>query len=78
YVVILFISAFYGTNVGHVFESIDTAYACAYKKITTADATRLMQLAVEAHSPQMVGKFRFKLKYAHVGGHNPPVIVLHG
>ncbi|MDE5021020.1 ribosome biogenesis GTPase Der, partial [Francisella tularensis subsp. holarctica] len=39
---------------------------------------RLIQLAVEAHTPPMVGKFRIKLKYAHFGGHNPPVIVIHG
>lgn len=78
YVDIHFISALHGTNVGHIFESIETAYECANRKITTADATRLMQLAVEAHTPPMVGKFRIKLKYAHVGGHNPPVIVIHG
>ncbi len=78
YVDIHFISALHGTGVGHLFESIDTAYECANRKITTADATRLLQLAIEAHSPPMVGKFRIKLKYAHVGGHNPPVIVIHG
>ncbi|MCL4122342.1 UNVERIFIED_CONTAM: hypothetical protein GTU68_009043 [Idotea baltica] len=78
YVDILFISALHGTNVGHIFESIETAYACATRKITTADATRLMQLAVDAHNPPVVGKFRIKLKYAHVGGHNPPLIVIHG
>ncbi|MED7820106.1 MULTISPECIES: ribosome biogenesis GTPase Der [unclassified Francisella] len=78
YVDIHFISALHGTNVGHVFESIQTAYECANRKITTADATKLLQLAIEAHSPPMVGKFRIKLKYAHVGGHNPPVIVIHG
>lgn len=78
YVDIHFISALHGTNVGHIFESIETAYECANRKITTADATKLMQLAIEAHSPPMVGKFRIKLKYAHVGGHNPPVIVIHG
>jgi GTP-binding protein len=78
YVDMLFISALHGTNVGHIFESIETAYACATRKITTADATKLMQLAVDAHNPPMVGKYRIKLKYAHVGGHNPPVIVIHG
>ncbi|MGQ4001455.1 ribosome biogenesis GTPase Der [Francisellaceae bacterium CB299] len=78
YVDILFISALHGTNVGHIFESIEAAYACATRKITTADATKLMQLAVDAHNPPMVGKYRIKLKYAHVGGHNPPVIVIHG
>ncbi|APC97407.1 ribosome biogenesis GTPase Der [Francisella frigiditurris] len=78
YIDIHFISALHGTNVGHVFDSIDTAYECANRKITTADATRLLQMAVDAHSPPMVGKFRIKLKYAHVGGHNPPIIVIHG
>ncbi|ASG68604.1 GTPase Der [Francisella halioticida] len=78
YVDIHFISALHGTNVGHVFESIETAYECANKKITTADVTKLLQLAIDAHSPPVVGKFRIKLKYAHVGGHNPPVIVIHG
>jgi GTP-binding protein len=50
YVDILFISALHGTNVGHIFESIEAAYACATRKITTADATKLMQLAVDAHN----------------------------
>jgi len=78
YIDILFISALHGTNVGHLFESIEKAYAGATQKITTADANRVLKLAVDAHNPPMVGRFYIKLKYAHLGGHNPPVIVIHG
>ena len=78
YIDIHFISALHGTGVGHIFDSIDTAYECATRKITTADVTRILKMALEAHSLPMVGKFRIKLKYAHMGGHNPPVIVIHG
>lgn len=78
YVEMHFISALHGTNVGHLFESIDKAYECAMRKITTPEVTQLLKLAVEAHQPPLVGKHRIKLKYAHIGGHNPPVIVIHG
>ena len=78
YVDIHFISALHGTNVGHLFASIDSAYQSAHKSISTAKLTQVLKLAVQDHPPPIAGKSRIKLKFAHLGGHNPPVIVVHG
>ncbi|MDC0535008.1 ribosome biogenesis GTPase Der [Francisellaceae bacterium] len=75
---IYYISALHGTNVGHIFESIDAAYESANKKLTTTDLTNALKIAMEENQPPMSGRFRIKPKYAHLGGHNPPVIVIHG
>lgn len=73
-----FISALHGTNVGHLFESVHEAYRCATRKFTTARLTKILEDAVKGHSPPMVQGRRIKLRYAHTGGHLPPVIVIHG
>jgi GTPase len=73
-----FISALHGTNVGHLFSSISEAYESATKKISTTEITAAMKLAMQEHQPPMSGKHRIKPKFAHIGGHNPPVIVIHG
>ncbi len=73
-----YISALHGTNVGHIFESIDAAYDSSNKKLTTTDLTNALKIAMEENQPPMSGRFRIKPKYAHLGGHNPPVIVIHG
>lgn len=73
-----FISALHGSGVGNLFESIDEAYESATKKISTSQITRILQKAVLAHSPPLVQGRRVKLRYAHVGGHNPPRIIIHG
>ncbi|WP_119343051.1 ribosome biogenesis GTPase Der [Facilibium subflavum] len=78
YVDIHFISALHGTNVGHLFDSIQAAYQSANKKISTPQLTQVLKLATQEHQPPISGKSRIKLKYAHMGGHNPPVIVVHG
>ncbi len=78
FVRIHFISALHGTGVGNLFASIDEAYASAIKKISTPLVTKILQKAVLEHSPPLVHGRRIKLRYAHVGGHNPPVIVIHG
>ena len=78
YIDIHFISARYGTNVGKLFQSLQRAYQSAHKKIPTPALTQVLKLAVEKHRPPMVGKSRINLKYAHIGGHNPPIIVIHG
>ena len=46
--------------------------------INTADLTRLLEQAVEAHQPPLVRGRRVKLKHAHLGGNNPPRIIIHG
>ena len=73
-----FISALHGTGVGHLFESVQEAYASATKRINTSMLTRIMEMAQEDHQPPMVRGRRVKMKYAHAGGYNPPVIVIHG
>ncbi|MET1219718.1 MAG: ribosome biogenesis GTPase Der [Glaciecola sp.] len=73
-----FISALHGTGVGHLFESVQEAYASATKRINTSMLTRIMEMAQEDHNPPLVRGRRVKMKYAHAGGYNPPVIVIHG
>ncbi|QYJ74166.1 MULTISPECIES: ribosome biogenesis GTPase Der [Shewanella] len=73
-----FISALHGTGVGHLFESIEEAYDSATRRVSTSMLTRIMQMAQDDHQPPMVNGRRVKLKYAHVGGYNPPIVVVHG
>lgn len=73
-----FISALHGSGVGNLFDSIKEAYECATQKMTTSMLTRILQIAVDEHQPPMISGRRVKLKYAHPGGYNPPIIVIHG
>ncbi|QGM81263.1 ribosome biogenesis GTPase Der [Otariodibacter oris] len=73
-----FISALHGSGVGNLFESIQEAYQCATQKMTTSMLTRILQMATDDHQPPLVNGRRVKLKYAHPGGYNPPIIVIHG
>ncbi len=72
------ISALHGTGVGELFGSVKRAYASAMRKLSTPELTQLLETAVAAHQPPMVRGRRIKLRYAHQGGKNPPVIVIHG
>ncbi|WP_395340872.1 ribosome biogenesis GTPase Der [Ningiella sp. W23] len=73
-----FISALHGTGVGHLFESVQEAYASATARVNTAMLTEIMEMAQVDHQPPLVRGRRVKMKYAHAGGYNPPVIVIHG
>ncbi|GLT19468.1 GTPase Der [Vibrio zhanjiangensis] len=73
-----FISALHGTGVGHLFESVQEAYKSATTRVGTSVLTRIMKMATEDHQPPMVRGRRVKLKYAHAGGYNPPIVVIHG
>ncbi len=73
-----FISALHGTGVGDLFPQINKAYASAMRELATPALNRILERAVEAHQPPMVRGRRIKLRYAHQGGKNPPVIVIHG
>ena len=73
-----FISALHGSGVGNLFESVREAYTCATQKMTTSMLTRILQMATDEHQPPMISGRRIKLKYAHPGGYNPPIIVVHG
>lgn len=73
-----FISAKKRQGLGPLWTSIAQAYKAANCKMPTPVLTRLLQEAVQFQSPQRSGMFRPKLRYAHQGGMNPPVIVIHG
>ncbi|MGF1695110.1 ribosome biogenesis GTPase Der [Vibrio lamellibrachiae] len=73
-----FISALHGTGVGHLFESVQEAYKSATTRVGTSVLTRIMKMASDDHQPPMVRGRRVKMKYAHAGGYNPPIVVIHG
>jgi len=75
---VLHISAIKRQGLGPVWKSITSAWASATCKMSTPVLTRLLQEAVEFQQPKRAGIFRPKLRYAHQGGQNPPVIVIHG
>lgn len=72
------ISALHGSGVGNLFNSVDEAYLSANKKLATPLLTKILQKAIEAHTPPLVQGRRIKLRYAHAGGQHPPLIVIHG
>lgn len=73
-----FISALHGTGVGHLYESVEEAFVSATKRISTSMVTKILDMAIFDHQPPMHNGRRIKLKYAHAGGYNPPIIVIHG
>lgn len=73
-----YISALKGTGVSSLFKSIDETYLACMAKLPTPKLTRLLHAAVEQHQPPKLGAFRPKLRYAHQGGQNPPIVVVHG
>lgn len=73
-----FISARKRQGIQALWKSIARAYASAMVKMPTPVLTRLLQEAVAFQAPRKSGMFRPKLRYAHQGGQNPPVIVIHG
>ncbi len=73
-----FISALKGEGINPLMASVDAAYAASMVKMPTPKLSRLLLAAVEKQAPPRHGIFRPKLRYAHQGGNNPPVIVIHG
>ena len=73
-----YISAIKRQGLGPVWKSIAQAHASANRKMSTPVLTRLLLEAVQFQQPQRVGVFRPKLRYAHQGGMNPPIIIVHG
>ena len=72
------ISALHGTAVGDLLPAVERAFRAAVADLQTTDLTRELEAAVAAHPPPMVRGRRIRLRYAHQGGRNPPVIVIHG
>jgi GTP-binding protein len=73
-----FISALKSTGISPFMKSIDSAYAAAMANLTTPKLTRALIEAVEHQQPRRKGSIRPKLRYAHQGGMNPPIVVIHG
>ncbi len=73
-----FISALHGTGVGELLSSVRQAYAAATRKLATPELTRILGEALAAHQPPLVHGQSIKLRYAHQGGQNPPLIIIHG
>jgi GTP-binding protein len=72
------ISARMGTGIDKLLAGVDRAFAAAMAKLSTPKLTRALQAAIEQQQPPMSGRFRPKMRYAHQGGSNPPIVVIHG
>jgi GTP-binding protein len=73
-----FVSALHGSGVGHLMQAVQSAYRAATADLKTPLLTRILEEAVAEHQPPLVRGRRIKLRYAHQGGKNPPIIVIHG
>jgi GTPase len=73
-----FISALNGTGVDALLKSVNQAYTAAMAKLPTPQLTRVLEEALQKQQPPRVGSFRPKMRYAHQGGSNPPLIIIHG
>ncbi len=72
------ISALKGAGISQLMRSVHEAHAAAFAKLSTPKLTRELHAAVEQQQPPRKGIFRPKMRYAHQGGQNPPLIVIHG
>ena len=72
------ISALHGTAVGDLLPAVERAYKAATADLSTTELTRELEAAVMEHPPPLAHGRRIRLRYAHQGGRNPPVIVIHG
>jgi GTP-binding protein len=75
---VLHISAKRRQGFGPLWKTIDEAWASATRKLPTPQLTRVLHEAVQFQQPKRAGAFRPKLRYAHQGGQNPPIVVIHG
>ncbi|NYT85788.1 ribosome biogenesis GTPase Der [Pollutimonas harenae] len=72
------VSALKGQGVNALLKSVNAAHAAAFAKLSTPKLTRVLHAAVEQQQPPRKGIFRPKMRYAHQGGQNPPLIIIHG
>jgi GTP-binding protein len=78
YAPVHFVSALHGSGVGDMMQSVQSAYQAAMRNLPTPELTRVLEAAMKQHAPPLVRGRRVKLRYAHQGGRNPPVVVIHG
>lgn len=74
----LYVSALKGQGIVPMLKAVDGAYAAAMTKLATPKLTRLLLDATLKQQPPRHSGFRPKMRYAHQGGMNPPIIVVHG
>ncbi len=72
------ISALHGTGVGDLFKTVNAVHMAAFKRVSTSDLNRVLEQAVLDHQPPLISGRRIKLRYAHLGGLNPPRVIVHG
>ena len=73
-----FISALHRTGVGKLYHSVEKAYQSATERFSSHFLTQILEDALSEHQPPLIRGRRIKLRYAHTGGHNPPIVVIHG
>ncbi len=73
-----YISALHGSGVGNLVDAVRSAHAASMREMPTPELTRVLEAAIRQHQPPLVRGRRIRLRYAHQGGRNPPVIVVHG
>lgn len=78
YIKIHFISALHGTGIRDVLTSVREAYATSFVELSTNKLTTHLQELTFKHQPPLVRGYAVKMRYAHQGGKNPPIIVIHG
>lgn len=74
----MYISALYGSNVGHIYKHITKTHRNLYQELSTSSLTEILKEATERHPPPMRDSRRIRLRYAHLGGRRPFTIVIHG
>ncbi len=72
------ISALHGSGCGQLYHAIDEAYEAVKTRITTPDLTKALEVAQQTHQPPLIRGRRVKLRYAHIGGQDPLIVVIHG
>ncbi|MHB8493345.1 MAG: ribosome biogenesis GTPase Der [Casimicrobiaceae bacterium] len=73
-----YISAREGRGVANLVDAVDHAYAAAMARLPTPRLTRMLQMAIQRQQPPRAGMIRPKMRYAHQGGVNPPLVIIHG
>lgn len=73
-----YISALHGSGVGKLYYAINEAYAAANQTLSTPELTRVLNQALADHMPPLVKGRRIRLRFAHLGGHHPLTIIIHG
>ncbi len=73
-----YISALHGSGVGNLLNSVQEAFQSSIKELSTSEVNKVLEIAVTQHPPPMFQGRRIKLRYAHTGGHRPPLIIIHG